>query len=384
MDSSYLGFETPVKRFISSKDIVKLDKNQCVSKRFSPTKEMQSLLVGLRRIHKYQFHTEVKLIDLKSMNILTFDLVRSIRDFFLLDSPDIPDIIQDFQNIGESERYYNKFLENYIAEEFGTIEEYSFAIIAMLHYMHTFSVSLEETIRDMFSLSVKESICELCCETGTKEPTLECDRFNLKTIKLMMAESLEASDYDSVNDADYKNNDDEVDTSSSSDEETNYISKDLRKNNQEYSDTINFEFNPFSDPNPVSVSVSGSQSHDQLNSTILFNPFTADATSESPLRVLRSTSNKSCKLCSNSFTTNYNLKQHMISVHRIIEPGVKVYKCNSRGCSFVTGSQSWFARHNCKSKRDKPTILKPNCSYCHASFANPSSLKRHINRLHSK
>ena len=96
MDSSYLGFETPVKRFISSKDIVKLDKNQCVSKRFSPTKEMQSLLVGLRRIHKYQFHTEVKLIDLKSMNILTFDLVRSIRDFFLLDSPDIPDIIQDF------------------------------------------------------------------------------------------------------------------------------------------------------------------------------------------------------------------------------------------------------------------------------------------------
>ena len=76
------------------------------------------------------------------------------------------------------------------------------------------------------------------------------------------------------------------------------------------------------------------------------------------------------------------MKQHIISVHKIMSPGIKVFKCSIKNCKFVTGSRVMFARHNHDSSKAKTDITKPVCADCQEMFANCSSLKRHVRRVH--
>ena len=88
-----------------------------------------------------------------------------------------------------------------------------------------------------------------------------------------------------------------------------------------------------------------------------------------------------CPHCNHTFKTNYNMKQHIISVHKITMPGVKIYKCNFKNCTFVTGSRVMLNRHNHDKDKEKDNI-KPVCVFCKETFANTSSLRRHVRRVH--
>ena len=109
-----------------------------------------------------------------------------------------------------------------------------------------------------------------------------------------------------------------------------------------------------------------------------FNPFAAsspkcDKRTEQGIKNI-------CSYCDVRFFSNYNMKQHMISIHKIFSPGMKVFKCDFDKCNFVTGSKIMFVRHHHKSVQIVGSNAKPSCPVCHAKFFNLSSLKRHMKR----
>ena len=117
------------------------------------------------------------------------------------------------------------------------------------------------------------------------------------------------------------------------------------------------------------------------------NPFSSDENKQfkpqkmSSLKACKD-SNHQCSLCEKTLTTKYNLKLHLVQVHRVKVPNMSVYQCPS--CDFITGSKICFVRHrethsSKKSKKAGEAIL---CNICHESFANSSSLRRHKRRKH--
>ena len=98
---------------------------------------------------------------------------------------------------------------------------------------------------------------------------------------------------------------------------------------------------------------------------------------------------KPCHLCDKIFYNGNNLKQHLISRHKVFPPKMKIYNCTFPECSFVTGSRVAFQRH-LKTSRSHPDLRKDkvkktefSCEACNKLFATNSSLKRHIIRRHS-
>ena len=110
-----------------------------------------------------------------------------------------------------------------------------------------------------------------------------------------------------------------------------------------------------------------------------FNPFAASSP-KGDKRVENGIKNV-CSYCDVKFSSSYNLKQHMVSIHKIFSPGMKIFKCDFNKCNFVTGSRMMFVRHNhSKFVQTGGSIVKPSCPVCHVQFFNPSSLKRHMQR----
>ena len=102
---------------------------------------------------------------------------------------------------------------------------------------------------------------------------------------------------------------------------------------------------------------------------------------------------KSCQICAKVFQNRYNLKQHLISRHKIFPPKMKIYKCDLQKCDFVTGSRIAFERHlttrSChpnvvkkENKKEKDKI-KTFCTICEQHFATKSSCQRHLVRKHN-
>ena len=92
-------------------------------------------------------------------------------------------------------------------------------------------------------------------------------------------------------------------------------------------------------------------------------------------------SNRQCSICGKSFGTKYNLKLHLIQVHRKRVPNMTVHQCSL--CAFITGSKKCMERHMLTHSRiKKKGGYEAVCSICHEKFANSSSLKRHKNRKH--
>ena len=52
-----------------------------------------------------------------------------------------------------------------------------------------------------------------------------------------------------------------------------------------------------------------------------------------------------CDHCLKSFQNRYNLKLHIIQIHRIFPSNMKVFKCPESQCEFVTGSKGCYNRH---------------------------------------
>ena len=98
---------------------------------------------------------------------------------------------------------------------------------------------------------------------------------------------------------------------------------------------------------------------------------------------------KPCHLCDKIFYNGYNLKQHLISRHKVFPPKMKIYNCTFPECSFVTGSRVAFQRHLKTSlshpdlRKDEVKKTKFSCETCNEVFATNSSRKRHIIRRHN-
>ena len=151
MNSSLCAIETPKKKFISVKSKVNMPPitNQ---KRFSPSKDLLNLLDNANRIHAFQFHTEVSLTDLCKLDFINRNLVNHLSKFLSCETPDIPDVIVKLETIALEDGYYDSFLKKYISEEFCVSTEYSFCVVAILNYMHYFSISLEDALCDVFRI----------------------------------------------------------------------------------------------------------------------------------------------------------------------------------------------------------------------------------------
>ena len=156
MNSSLCLVETPKKKYISVKSHAS---PQLVLKpdRFSPSKNLLKLMENAARIHSFQFHIEVNFTDLGELTFLDRKLVNAMSEYFSSESPDIPDIIMRLEIIALEDDYYGPFLKAYIAEEFSIPSEYSFCVVAILNYMKTFSIQVEDAFCDIFQVSSRKS-----------------------------------------------------------------------------------------------------------------------------------------------------------------------------------------------------------------------------------
>ena len=281
-------------------------------------------------------------------------------------------------------------MKEFIAEEFSTTTEFSFSVLAVLNYMTVFSVSLEEALLELFQLPSNESVCELCIETESEDRSQASDRFNF----LLIQKSIDRGVIDdSFDDCDYK--EPSLHNSTDDSEEDVYTFKDIemvgvdpgvnsRKLDhvkKQGGDKIKpFVFNPFDESTLTTENLPEPVSNEKLNLTMFFNPFSSNE-DQSNFTTKANENATSCPHCEHSFTSKYNMKQHIISVHKIVKPGEKVYRCKVKKCSFITGSRVWFERHNCGNK-NKEVSTKTSCSFCKEDFANPSSLRRHVKRMH--
>merc|ERR1719427_2093991 len=128
MNSSMCVFETPKKNFISTKPPVTPPSLVNVD-RFSPSQSILSLMENTRHIHEFEFHTEVNFTDLSEMTFLTRKLAKTLSDYFMIEAPDIPDIIIRLEIFALESEKFGPFLKYYIAEEFSVPPEYSFCLV---------------------------------------------------------------------------------------------------------------------------------------------------------------------------------------------------------------------------------------------------------------
>ena len=157
MNSSMCVVETPKKRFISVKSC-KSPLSVLKTHRFSPSKHLLSLMINVDRIHKFQYHIEVAFTDLRELHFMTRSMVNSVTDFFISESPDIPDFLVKLEIIAIEQDYFGQFLKEYIAEEFGIPSEFSFCVVAILNYMKLFNISVKDALCDFFSVHSRNSL----------------------------------------------------------------------------------------------------------------------------------------------------------------------------------------------------------------------------------
>ena len=232
---------------------------------------------------------------------------------------------------------------------------------------------------------LSELLCVLCieCAEDSKEELVRRNNCHVLKNRIVVEDTLD----DSFHDPDYL-------------DKNKYESSDEDSDIYKFHDETDF-VNPFETikmPDPV-VEVSefvnpfvkldnkddfvnpfereGSSTIQSEKSNFNFNPFA----SSSPKNVADAKGEKVCPHCDKIFPSNYNLKQHLISIHKIFPEGLTIYKCDDKGCNFVTGSRAMFSRHS-QAKFVQPCHrnTKPMCPVCHQQFCNPSSLKRHVIR----
>ena len=137
IDSSSLSIVTPQKNFIRPVELtpIKLGK---VNERFAPSSSGKKVLKQFQRVHQFQCHEPVEFKDLKDLN-MDRNVAEEISVFLV--STDIPDTIYRLEEIAVENNRFHPCIKEYIAEEFDCDQEYSFAIIAVFHYMDKFKVT---------------------------------------------------------------------------------------------------------------------------------------------------------------------------------------------------------------------------------------------------
>jgi hypothetical protein len=272
-------------------------------KRFCPSESDSKLLIQMLRVHSFLKHEEIEFFDLR-----TFDIDHKTADLlsrFLQTNIDVPDAILRMEEIAMDRKYFTDFLSKYLAEEYSIQEDYSFTVIALLHYLRKKQVSLDDAITELLSLSSNMTICALCCSAGQnledKNKIVNVHNYEilkaLNSNEIFSDEDLSSSD-DSTGDPQYRV-EKPSDTSSEEIED--------RMEDVDHSSEKNIGFNPFDSSDDEEVE------KPTLNSTISFNPF-EDSENESISEEKTSSTKKSieCDHCKKRFSNRHNMKIHLI------------------------------------------------------------------------
>ena len=164
---------------------------------------------------------------------------------------------------------------------------------------------------------------------------------NLKILKTLLNQSLEDSLEDSFNDSIYRPERQKDVIESESSESKN--SDDIFKFDSDEEDIDKLKiFNPFIKPTAKTPDAKFAHSSLKTSSKSrtaesMFPP------EDSPIKqVALARKELKCNHCEKVFQKNYNLKLHLISIHKIFPKGMSVFKCPVTGCSFVSGNRLLF------------------------------------------
>ena len=332
--------------------------------RSSPSTELVRMLLAVDRIHRFNHTPALESLENMKLTIKTRNIIRKLfEDFY----DDLSDWILVLERTSIEAEKFSSFHRDYVHFEFRVQKEYSFAVIVLLNYMKNFSLTPDTAFVEVFRLSLMETFCKECCvDDGIEkiDAKQEIRRRNLNylrrvIVKEVIDEGIEDSDDDP--DFDLKHGEPKDDTSSES--TTEYDSKIfhsrkktlLEENNKENVDEQILS-NPFVD------------SDENLNDAYEFreesgiNPFES---SEDELEIPKSKNSKErgqlaqkissssvkslpnikCDHCQKMFSNKYNMKLHLIQIHRIFVEKMEVFQCPELQCSFVTGSKILYNRH---------------------------------------
>ena len=369
INSNAIGIETPVKENVVG-DSSSLKLAETKRERYSPSSELEKMLFGIDRLHKFCHRPELDSIEnikmtLKFRNLLR-ELVSDLND-------EVSDWIKELEDISTQKRVFSEFVQDYIHYEYCVKKTYSFTIFLILNYMKKFSLGVEESFVEVLYLRFDKTVCPECCSSVSPKDT------NLTYLKQCAAEDCISDQLDSDNDPDFDTKTalhTEGEVSSDSD---NIVTPKKLTGEQYTAKEKLFYCNPFDSDQDVDDDVYDFETDYQKEEVPLV-PRTSSVEIKKKKFI--------CDHCQKVFTNGYNLKLHLVQVHRIEIPGIKALRCPDRNCQFTTGSRICFTRHmethRLKPKYVKKTDVKVTCSYCGVDVANDSSLKRHIKRKHKR
>ena len=262
------------------------------------------LLTQIIRVHSFLKHEEFVLHDIR-----TFDIDMNTADLlsrFLQKKRDIPDAILRMEEMAVERKYFSEFLSKYVAEEFSLQEDYSFTVIALLHYWNCKQISLDDAITELIALSSTKTICIQCCSEGEtlESKTKIVNHHNYQILKGLDPEVSSDDDLssgdDSILDPPYKV--EEWESHNESDEDVGEEDQGLRI------------FNPFDS----SEEEGDTTEVTSLNSSVSFNPFDGDGDGDgdSVSETEKSSGKKSivCVHCEKEFSNRHNMKLHLIGL----------------------------------------------------------------------
>ena len=322
-NSSHLCVETPQKLYLRQIEVTPV-KLTPVKERFSPTYSVKKVLKSLNRVHNFQYHEPIELIDLEVLGIERF-VGDEIVEF--LKTADISDTIVKFEEIAVAQKYFNVDIKEYLAEEFNCPEEHSFPILAVFHYKKKYNIGLEAALSELFTLSTKKSLCCKCVAglEDESERKQAAEFYNFSQVRSLIFCTTERNDIDL--DIDDDSMDDPNYVFKSDEEILSDISTPLKEKEVKYKTKI---FNPFLSPfNPDVIDVEGGKEVTKA----IFNPFLAsddnsdfesfspqmNSTVSSNFRKCNSYNGKlnkspivKCTACEKTFSNSYNMKLHLI------------------------------------------------------------------------
>ena len=306
ISSSSLNINTPQKEFIYNDSVTPI---KVKARRVTKVNASDSrALAQMQRSHNFLRHEEINFCDLRDLDIdmNTADMISR----FLQQKIDIPDAVLRMEEIACRRQYYTDFLAKYIAEEYSIEEDYSFCVIALLHYSRNNQVSLDDAITELIYLSSNKTICVECCFEGESSNEKESivNEHNIKVLKSLdydVSDEELFSDDDSVIDPLYKETSDDEESLSSS------YSSSANVNMEEAQPGKDIKgYNPFHSSSEEEID----NVKARLNSTVSYNPFHDDdeCASRELSGALSGKKSNACPHCEKSFSNSHNMKLHII------------------------------------------------------------------------
>ena len=348
--------------------------------RLSVSEHLKTGILSIDRLHSFVHSNQLRKIEYMK---LTLQLRNSIRDLFSGFDQDINDWIMNMESHATENGLYSRFIRDYISYEFLVQKEHSFAVLVLLNYIEKFKLSAETAFAEIFNISINDTFCSKCVSV---HEDIDFYQENVRYLKKIISDDTESLD-DSYLDQDYHEESD-VTSDSDDDSDNSATSKKSRNKSSNIRASEKVSVNPFDD--------SVEDVYEYKDEEVLgVNPFHTDLEDETPkqggskgfnpqkMSSLKYDQDKTreCHICDKVFSTNYNMKLHLIQIHGLQVPNIRTYTCIS--CDFITGSRVLLIRHketHTKIKSKKEEVV---CRICNVRFANKSSLKRHVSRKHN-